>query len=147
LAFFHRILIFFQIFAIVLCDLLWFHRNKAARDGVIPNILVFVSSLKKLSMEHFAAWYSVSSPVSEKSKKWTTPLEGSYKFNFDTTTRGSFSAQVAVCRNSHGCIVKALSQISPLCDPVYGEALAARLAASLQSPCSLSQPLSFLLGR
>jgi hypothetical protein len=122
----------FQIFAAVLCDLLWFHENKAAHDGVIPDILVFVSSITKLSLDHFAAWRSISSPVSSYvSKKWTHPPENFYKINFDTAIRESFSTQAAICRNSHRRIVKALSQISPLCDPVYGEALAARLAASL----------------
>lgn len=77
----------FQIFTAVLCDFLWFHRNKAAHDDVIPDILVFVSSIKKLSMEHFAAWRSVSSPILEK---LTHPLEGSYKINFDTAIRRSF---------------------------------------------------------
>jgi len=96
--------------------------------------LVFVSSITKLSLEHFAAWRSIYSLVfGYVSQKWTHPLEGSYKINFDTAIRRYFSAQAAICRNSHGRIVKALSQISPLCDPdpVYGEALAARLVASL----------------
>jgi hypothetical protein len=40
-------------------------------------------------------------------------------------------AQSAVCRGSKGLIIKAISQINPLCDPNYGEALAALLASSL----------------
>jgi hypothetical protein len=39
--------------------------------------------------------------------------------------------QAAVCRDSKGHIIKALSRISPPCDGNYGEALAAQLAASL----------------
>jgi hypothetical protein len=39
--------------------------------------------------------------------------------------------QAAVCRDSKGHIIKALSWISPPCDANYGEALATQLAASL----------------
>ena len=55
----------------------------------------------------------------------------SYKVNFDTAIRDNFSVQAAVCRDSKGKIVKAIAQVNPPCDPTFGEALAARLAASL----------------
>jgi hypothetical protein len=45
--------------------------------------------------------------------------------------RDYYSAQAAICLDSNDSIVKAISQISPPCDLNYGEALAARLAASL----------------
>jgi ribonuclease HI len=57
--------------------------------------------------------------------------------NFDTAIRDNFSAQAAVCRNSKGNIIKAISQINPPCDPNYGEALAAQLAASLAASMKL----------
>jgi hypothetical protein len=37
----------FQIFAALLCDLLWFSRNKAFHEGVIPDIDVLAKSIKK----------------------------------------------------------------------------------------------------
>ena len=57
--------------------------------------------------------------------------------NFDTAIRETFSVQAAVCRDSSGKIVKAISQINPPCDPTFGEALAARLAASLVASLQL----------
>lgn len=36
-----------------------------------------------------------------------------------------------MCRHSNGHIIKAISQISPPCDPNFGEVLAALLAVSL----------------
>ena len=45
--------------------------------------------------------------------------------------------QAAICRDSNGHIVKALSQINPHCDSNYGEALAAELAASLAASLQL----------
>ena len=45
--------------------------------------------------------------------------------------------QAAVCRDSKGKIVKAISQVSPHCDPTFGEALVARLATSLAASLQL----------
>jgi hypothetical protein len=45
----------FQIFASVLCDLMWFARNKAAHEGTIPDISSLASSIRKTSLDHAAA--------------------------------------------------------------------------------------------
>jgi hypothetical protein len=118
----------FQIFAAVLCDLLWFSRNKAVHEGVIPDINALAKSIRKTSLDHAAAWKTTSASTQEL---WSPPPEGTFKVNFDTAIRKQFSVQAAVCRDSKGQITKALSQISPPCDANYGEALAAQLAASL----------------
>jgi hypothetical protein len=81
-----------------------------------------------ITLAHAAAWQSTSSLVKEF---WSPPSAGSFKINFDTAIRENLSVQVAICRDSTGKIVKAISQINPPCDPNFGEALAARLAASL----------------
>jgi hypothetical protein len=38
----------FQIFTAVACDYLWFTRNKAHHDGIIPNALIYLLQLKRL---------------------------------------------------------------------------------------------------
>ncbi|XP_059429859.1 uncharacterized protein LOC132163555 [Corylus avellana] len=118
----------FQIYATVMCDLMWFSRNRAVHDGVFPNVLVLSTTIKKISLDHFKAWKDISSPCVER---WSPPVGSSLKINFDTAIRDSFSAQGAVCRDSSGKILEAVSQIIPLCDPTYSEALAAALAISL----------------
>jgi hypothetical protein len=118
----------FQIFAAVLCDLLWFSKNKAYHEGVIPDINSLANSIRKTTLQHAAAWLSPSPVVQER---WSPPPAGSFKVNFDTAIPEQFSVQAAVCRDSQGLILKALSQISPLCEANFGEALAAQLAASL----------------
>jgi hypothetical protein len=50
----------FQIFATVLCDLLWFSKNKTFHEGVIPEINVLANSIIKTSLQHAAAWKSPS---------------------------------------------------------------------------------------
>jgi hypothetical protein len=124
----------FQIFAAVLCDLLWFSRNKAHHEGIIPNISILASTIRNTALVHAAAW-KVSSP--SEPEPWCPPPLGHHKINFDTAIRESFSAQAAVCRNHKGQIIKAISLISPPCSPNYGEALAAQLAASLATSLNL----------
>ena len=55
----------FQIFAAVLCDLIWFARNKAAHEGTIPDISSLVSSIRKTFLDHATAWNSPSPFVKE----------------------------------------------------------------------------------
>ena len=45
--------------------------------------------------------------------------------------KGAVFSAGAVCRDSKGCIVKAISHINLPCDPNFGETLAAQLIASL----------------
>jgi hypothetical protein len=126
----------FQIFASVLCDLLWFSRNKAMHEGSIPNILKLADTIKQTALAHLAAGKIASEPIIES---WSPPSKGAFKINFDTAIRGQYSAQVAVCRDHSSTIISACSQISPSCDPTYGEALAALLAASLATSLKLKQ--------
>jgi hypothetical protein len=77
----------FQIFAAVLCDLIWFARNKAVHEGFIPDINILASSIRRTSLDHVAAWQSSSLLVKEY---WSPPLAGSHKINFDTAIRDHF---------------------------------------------------------
>jgi hypothetical protein len=45
----------FQIFASILCDLLWFARNKAVHEGVIPDLSSLANSIRRTSLDHAAA--------------------------------------------------------------------------------------------
>ena len=118
----------FQIFAAVFCDLMWFYRNQAVHNGILPEVSKLAAHINRVSLEHLAAWSSKLSPSREL---WSPPPPATYKINFDTATRDDFSSQAAVCRNSNRKIIKILAQIRPACSPAYGEALAALLAASL----------------
>ena len=106
----------------MLCDLLWFSRNKAIHKGVIPNINVLAKSIRSTSLEHAATWKSPSPMALEF---WSPPPVGSFKVNFDTAIQKQFSVQATVCRDSKGHIIKTLSRINPPCDANYGEALTA----------------------
>jgi hypothetical protein len=53
----------FQIYADVLCDMLWFSKNKAVHKGVLPDAKKFVEDVKRLSLDHHATWKTKSQPV------------------------------------------------------------------------------------
>jgi hypothetical protein len=128
----------FQIFAAVACDYLWFTRNKAHHDGLIPNALVISSTINKTVLEHHSA---LTTKLVKTPEVWKchSPY---FKINYDTAIRDSFSVQVAVCRNSTGSIIKCISFISSHCTAIYGETLAALLATRLATSLGLS---SFIL--
>jgi hypothetical protein len=46
---------YFQIFAVVACDLLWFSCNKAFHDGIAFDALQLSRNVNKVSMEHLVA--------------------------------------------------------------------------------------------
>jgi hypothetical protein len=104
-------------------------------EGIIPNILQLANTIKKTALAHSATWKPTPMPITES---WTPPAIGSFKINFDTAIRDNFSAQAAVCRDHSSSIISACSQISPSCDPIYGEALAALLAATLAASLKLN---------
>jgi hypothetical protein len=124
----------FQIHAVVLCDMMWFSRNQAIHKGVLLKVSSFAATIKRLSLDHFAAWQSKSQPTAES---WSPPAAGSFKVNFDTAIRDLFSVQAAVCRDEKGSIISSCFQYIPPCEPSVGEAQAALLAAFLASSLKL----------
>jgi hypothetical protein len=55
----------FQIFAAILCDLLWFSKNQAIHKGVIPDALKLAANIKRVSSEHYATRSSKKKFVKE----------------------------------------------------------------------------------
>jgi hypothetical protein len=100
--------------------MLWFSRNQAIHKGILPDITSSAGNIMRLSLDHYAAWLSISQPVREL---WSTPDKGSFKVNFDIATSKLFSVQATVCRDFHGTIVQSIYQFSPPCDPDYVETL------------------------
>jgi hypothetical protein len=129
----------FQIFAAVAYDQLWFSRNKARHDKVIPNAITISATINWLVLEHHSAW---SSSMIRSPEIWQKPCLPFYKVNYDTAIRPTFSAQAAVVRNFFGSVIGCSSIISPLCSALYGEARATLLAAQLATSLNIT---SFIL--
>lgn len=102
----------FQIFAAVACDQLWFSRNKAHHDKIIPNAITISATINRLVLEHHSAW---SSSMIRSPEIWQEPFPHFYKVNYDTAIRPSFSAQAAVIRSFSGSVIGCSSIISPPC--------------------------------
>jgi hypothetical protein len=107
---------------------LWFLRNKAHHDDLIPNALIISSTINKTVLEHQFAWKTKLAPIPDV---WRSPSPPYLKINYDTTIRDTFSTQSAICRDSTGSIIRCISLISSPCSAIYGEALAALLATRL----------------
>jgi hypothetical protein len=122
----------------VFCDLLWFSKNQAVHKGVIPDVSKLAANINRVSLEHFAAWSSKLQPIKEV---WSKPPQGFCKINFDAAIREDFSIQAAICKNSNGEIIKILTQVRPLYNPVYEKAPATQLAGVLANSM---QPLVVL---
>jgi hypothetical protein len=95
----------FQIYAAIFCDLMWFYRNQAVHNGILPEVLKLPAHINRVSLEHLAAWTSKLSPIREL---WSPPPPNVFKINFDTAIMDVFSSQAAICRNSNGKIIKIL---------------------------------------
>jgi hypothetical protein len=118
----------FQIFAAISCDYFWFIRNKAHHDGFILNALIISSTLNKTVLKHHSAWTTKLVTTPEVWKRYSPPF---FNIKYDTAIRDSFSAQDAICRDSTGSIIQCISLISSPYSAIYCEAIAARLAISL----------------
>jgi hypothetical protein len=72
----------FQIFAAVACDQIWFARNKALHENLIPNALDIYSCINRIALNHHSAWNTKLAP---HLAVWSPPITPFYMINYDTT--------------------------------------------------------------
>jgi hypothetical protein len=133
----------FQIFAAIACDNIWFARNKAHHENIVPNALVLFATINRTVLEHHYAW---ASQHPQPHALWLKPcsflrlimiqLFGNFILFF------IFYAQAAICTDYSGYIIKCSSRISPPCTTVYGEVSAILLVVQLVLSLQLT---SFIL--
>lgn len=129
----------FQIFAAMACDQLWFSRNKARHDKIVPNAITISATINKLVLEHHSAW---STSLIRTPEIWQKSCSPFYKVNYDTGIWPYFLAQAAVIRSFSRLVIGCCYLISPLCSALYGEARVALLAARLATSLNIT---SFIL--
>jgi hypothetical protein len=128
-------ILLYQIFAVVACDSIWFARNKAHHDNIIPNALDLTVTINRIVLEHRFAW---ASQQPQPSAVWLKPCSLFLKINYDIAIRDSFSAQAAVCRDFTGSIIQCSSLRSPPCTAIYGEVFSALVTVQLALSLHLS---------
>jgi len=79
--------IYFKYFAAVACDHIWFARNKALHENLIPNALDISSRINRIALNHHSAWNAKLVP---HLAVWSAPITPFYKINYDTAIRPSF---------------------------------------------------------
>uniref|UniRef100_A0A2N9HP69 Uncharacterized protein n=1 Tax=Fagus sylvatica TaxID=28930 RepID=A0A2N9HP69_FAGSY len=121
----------FTLLASVICDQIWFHRNKMLKSGqsssppTPPPLLA--QEIHKSFLFHKQAWeFSSQHPTLPTHNPWSPPPPGWLKINFDAAVRPNNVFLAAVCRNHLGKITHAWNHVE-----VHGEALWAEAKAGL----------------
>jgi hypothetical protein len=70
---------FFQIFAAVACDQIWYAKNKAHHENLVPNALSISAKINRISKEHYMAW---EIKVTPSFPAWKRPISSTFKINY-----------------------------------------------------------------
>jgi hypothetical protein len=134
----------FQLFAILVMDLISQSRNKLIHEGTLPNAGLATQHLKVTLQSHYLAWQSVA-----LSSLWQPPFSGCLKGNFDVAICDNFAVTTAVISNSSRDIILAVTQKLNVSDVLIGETsggfLVTRLAAFVGTGDFLLEGDAFLI--
>lgn len=122
----------FQLFAAISCDQIWAVRNRvrlAPTSSIQPFKLT--ADIKRLSLEHRAAWLSKTSNF-KISSVLNTSTPSLFKVQFDAAVKSNFSVAAVVCLDIDHRVLTAQTKYLPeISDPLCAQAMAAQLAADL----------------
>jgi hypothetical protein len=71
----------FQIFAVVACDHIWFSKNNAYHENLVPNALTISAHINSLVLEHSLAW---KTSLSRSPEVWKRLCSHFIKINYET---------------------------------------------------------------
>ncbi|KAL5538575.1 hypothetical protein UlMin_045894 [Ulmus minor] len=119
-----------MLFASVLCDLLWKHRNDITHGGspMDPTVL-----FHNISRSYHSLLKNLSPPPSVAPFTWSPPPLGWVKINMDAAIGASVVAVACVARDPKGDIISWGSKNIPVCSPLVAEACAADFAIDFAS--------------
>ena len=131
----------FTLLASVICDQIWFHRNKMLKsDQSSPSLSTSIPSsptpplaqeIHKTFIFHKQAWeFSSQYPNLPTHKSWSPPPPGWHKINFDAAVRPNNIFLAAICRNHLGKITHAWINVEVHGDALWVEAKAGLFAVS-----------------
>ncbi|KAL5559912.1 hypothetical protein UlMin_036123 [Ulmus minor] len=118
------------LFASVLCDLLWKHRNDITHGGspMDPSVLC-----RNISRSYQSLLKNISPPTPAAPISWSPPPIGWVKINMDAAIGASDAVVACVARDSKGDIISWGSKIISVCSPLVAEACAAEFAIDFAS--------------
>uniref|UniRef100_A0A2N9HT90 CCHC-type domain-containing protein n=1 Tax=Fagus sylvatica TaxID=28930 RepID=A0A2N9HT90_FAGSY len=145
----------FTLLACVICDQVWFHRNKMLKSGLstppsnspLPisppsPTPILAHAIQKTFHFHHQAWdYSTQQTTIPTHKPWSPPPPGWHKINFDAAVRPNNVYLAAICRNHMGTITHAWIKVEVHGDSLWAEAKASLFAVS----CALDAGLDSII--
>lgn len=87
----------------IACDHIWFLRNKAHHEDLVPNAPTISAHINRLVLEHSSAW---KTSLSRSLEVWQRPSSHFIKINYGTAIRDSFSAQATVIWDSTSTLIR-----------------------------------------
>ena len=134
----------FTLLASVICDQVWFHRNKMLKSNQpFPSSLTsqpnpplsppphLTHEIHKTFLFHQQAWeYSTQKTTIPTHKPWSPPPPGWHKINFDAAMRPNNVYLAAICRNQMGKITHAWISVDSHGDSLWAEAKAGVFSVS-----------------
>ena len=111
----------FQLYSLLICDQLWFFRNKARVEGSKSNPIELARQIRSVFEEHKQAWSKLPRRP-PKINTWQPPPNSQIKLNFDAAIREEKISVVVVGRDDLGKLLLAWAkQLDPR-DSLIGEA-------------------------
>ncbi|KAL5561446.1 hypothetical protein UlMin_031193 [Ulmus minor] len=116
------------LFASVLFDLIWQHRNDFVHGGAAPNPTTVYRRISLLYSELLGV---LPSPPPRSLLAWAPPPTDWIKVNFDAAIGVSRAAVACVARRSDGTVIRWASRLVNSTTPLIAEGFAAELAVGL----------------
>ncbi|KAL5558752.1 hypothetical protein UlMin_034963 [Ulmus minor] len=116
------------LFASILYDLLWKHRNDITHGGAPMDLALL---FQNINQSYLSILKNLAIPPPAIYPSWTPPPDGWVKINMDTTVGTAAVAISCVARDSNGSIIRWDSKIILVCSTLVAEACAAEFAIDL----------------
>ena len=122
-------------FFLVLCWLLWHHRNRVVHGSILQESGTLIGCARSLLVEYLEARTQLDLPmlpvINGPSQQWQPPIGSMYKLNFDAAVFNDIFASGVrvVIRNGGGQVMAVMSSRGPaVSDSEEAEVLACRRA-------------------
>lgn len=116
---------YFQLYALNVWGIIWWTQNQMVHQGATLEMGKLLSMIHGRCGERLHAW--AQKEELPCNIRWSPPLPGTVKMNFDVAIREEFAMGAAVIRDHCGKISGACVKETQVNDPLEGEVFAAHL--------------------
>lgn len=130
---------YFQLYALVAWNLIWWTRNQIVHKVAALDLMELVNRIQRVTREHLLSWKQKQEQA--LSSRWTPPPMDTVKVNFDVAVRDTFAVGAAVIKDHAGMVVGAVEKKLPLVDLEDGEIWAAQIGLVEACRCGFQKIL------